>query len=782
MAVAGAPLYYLVVTEPTPGTQLTPELRLVRHLARGSMGSLWVARHEGLGAEVVVKFLFEGTSTNRIDLARFEREATVLASIQSPYVVRYLEHGVSAGLPFLVLEHLEGYDLSVALRRHGPLSPGHVALVIDQVALALSAIHGLGVVHRDVKPSNIFLCGGLQHLPVVKLLDFGIAKCLRAGEPLTSTGQLVGTPNFMSPEQLKAKPVDHRSDLWALGVVTYRALTGQLPFAGETFVEVVMQVVSGRMTPPSSLRPELPASVDRWVERACALDPEARFASAEQMAQALWDALGTRGRTAPSPSGGPMLSSSTTLGLSAVSRAAVLAAAEATSTPPGAPSQQGRPSRLRAGAWAFGLAAAAGGAISLGWGATHRAPPGKPPVVLAQAVRGGDAPERPLGAPSAPALTRPPVAPPASPCPAGMAALGGTGAALAAPAAFCLDAHEVTVDEYRDCVRADACAPATAPPAAQPGGARAAPPAGAQAGGAHATRLAGAQPGGAHAGHPAQPGGAHAAGGSGRRAFDALCTSEQPGRDRHPVNCVDWAGADAYCRRAGKRLPRPDEWEFAVRGAAGRTYPWGEEAPTANHLNGCGTECARWGARHHVVLDALYPDDDGFYATAPVGTFPRGRSVEGVFDLLGNVMEWADDGAAGAAPAGGEGPRLVMGSAWDVSSPAALRATPRASMPPSTRSHLVGFRCASSPVAPPAGRDLGGRGRGGAVLASRPWRRFTAAGSCRRRSSATAPRTSSRSAAATFRRSTTAASTTAFASSTCATSRPRGTRPTATRG
>ncbi|HEU4405174.1 MAG TPA: bifunctional serine/threonine-protein kinase/formylglycine-generating enzyme family protein [Polyangiaceae bacterium] len=652
------------MTEPTPGALLTPSLRLVRPLARGSMGSLWLARHAGHEAEVVVKFLCENASS-RLDLARFEREAQVLASVQSPYVVRYLEHGVSGGgLPYLVLEHLEGYDLAMALRRHGPLGPVHVALVVEQVALALSAIHALGVVHRDVKPSNIFLCGGLRHPPVVKLLDFGIAKLLKSGEPLTSTGQLVGTPNFMSPEQLKAKPIDHRADLWALGIVAYRALTGKLPFGGETFVEVVMHVVSGRMEPPSSLRPDLPRALDRWAERACALDPEGRFASAEQMAQAFWEAIGNKGRSAlfASSGEGTMLPlSASTLGASS------LPAAGAASVPPVAPSLLRAGRRRRVLPWA--LAAAAGCALlSVGWGVSKRPLPLRlpgaaavePVATLATAAPPPSSPPPKIAPPSPVG-----VGAPAPPCPAGMVALGGPASpqgALAAPPAYCLDAHEVTVDEYASCVRAGTCASASA----------------------------------------ARPEGAGGAGGAARRPTDSLCTADLPGRDRHPVNCVDWVSADAYCRQAGKRLPRADEWEFAVRGSSGRTYPWGEEPPSANHLNGCGSECVRWGARHHLAFDLLHADDDGFYATAPVGTFPRGRSVEGVDDLLGNVMEWADEGAGepGARPEAGA-PRLVMGSAWDVSSPSALRMPPRATMPAGARSHLVGFRCAS---APPPGR------------------------------------------------------------------------------
>jgi eukaryotic-like serine/threonine-protein kinase len=649
-----------VVTEPTPGALLTPTLRLTRHLARGSMGSLWLARHDGLGAEVVVKFLCDKASS-RIDVARFEREAMVLAGLQSPYIVRYLEHGVSeAGMPYLVLEHLEGCDLSVALRQHGPLEPAQVALVVEQVALALSVIHRAGIVHRDVKPSNIFLCGGLRHPPVVKLLDFGIAKSLHASEPLTSTGQMVGTPNFMSPEQFKAKAVDHRSDLWGLGVVAYRAMTGQLPFGGEALVEVIMQITAGRMAPASSLRPGLPPAVDRWFQQACALDPDHRFASAEQMAQALWEAIGPRRHTtiAPPPIEAAMVSPASSAPPGPTSLLTTLGAASlpAASLAPTTPSLHRQRGWRRFATRAAVAAAVPCALLAIGWGAAKR-----------RADRpSGEAAEHTLssGAANAPAATSPalsPAPPPATAaavaCPPGMAALGGAGASptpVAAPPAYCLDVHEVTVDEYRACARSGAC-----------------PPAGAATG----------------------------AGGAPHRPLDALCTADLPGRDRHPINCVDWAAADAYCRHAGKRLPKAEEWEFAVRGCSGRTYPWGEEPPSANRLNGCDGECARWGAKHHVPLDALYGESDGFYATAPVGTFPRGRSVEGVDDLLGNVMEWAGDGDDAGAPPGGA-PRVVMGSGWNVSSPSALRMPPRASMPAATRDPLVGFRCAAPPARP----------------------------------------------------------------------------------
>jgi formylglycine-generating enzyme required for sulfatase activity len=192
----------------------------------------------------------------------------------------------------------------------------------------------------------------------------------------------------------------------------------------------------------------------------------------------------------------------------------------------------------------------------------------------------------------------------------------------------------------------------------------------------------------------------------GARAFDPLCTARDPDKRRaHPVNCVTWEMASRYCQAQGKRLPTEAEWEYAARGSDGRRFPWGDEAPNATLVNACGKECAELGKQAHLPLEALYAGDDGWPTTAPVGSFPRGRSPFGVEDLAGNVGEWTGDFYA---PYGAEaqvdpkGPqsgryRMVRGGAWNASSAASLRPTARHRDPPDKRSFAIGFRCAGDP-------------------------------------------------------------------------------------
>ncbi|MBX3224885.1 MAG: protein kinase, partial [Labilithrix sp.] len=213
--------------------------------------------------------------------------------VKSPHVVQMLDHGVSDdGVPFIVMEHLEGHDLGDEIERGGAVDPAKVVAVITQVAKALSKVHAAGLLHRDIKPDNIFLCAGEEET-FVKLLDFGIAKSSAVdqgdgsldGE--TKTGQIVGTPFYMSPEQVTAqKTIDHRSDLWALGVVAYEALTGQRPYDGPSFGALAVKIATGSPPKPSEANPALPPAVDLWFAKACARSAADRFASAKEMAEA----------------------------------------------------------------------------------------------------------------------------------------------------------------------------------------------------------------------------------------------------------------------------------------------------------------------------------------------------------------------------------------------------------------------------------------------------------------------------------------------------------------
>ncbi len=278
------------MAEPSTGSWITPVVRLTRPLRRGGMGAVWLAHHTTLETDVVVKFLASSYCSDKPSRERFAREATAAASVKSPHVVQTLDHGVTdEGVPFIVMEHLEGEDLGEVLQR-GVLTPLQVASVVEQVARALDAAHKKGVIHRDVKPANIFLTDVGARDPFVKLLDFGVAKSMRE-HTLTASGELLGTPVYMSPEQITGEQFDARSDLWSLGIVAFRCLAGRRPFQAESVAAVAYQIVHTAMPAPSSLAPDIPPAVDSWFARSCAREPAKRFSSAREMANALWAAL-----------------------------------------------------------------------------------------------------------------------------------------------------------------------------------------------------------------------------------------------------------------------------------------------------------------------------------------------------------------------------------------------------------------------------------------------------------------------------------------------------------
>jgi serine/threonine-protein kinase len=281
------------------GTRVTQAIRLLRPLGQGGMGRVWVADHEGLQTQVVVKFMADEVAEQSDAAVRFKREASVAASVKSPHVVQVFDHGITDGVPYIVMELLEGRDLADHLAKHGRMAPSDVANMIAQVAKALGKAHQVGVIHRDIKPENIFLCDanadgdGAGGEMFVKLLDFGIAKRDQLVEgSATTTGQVVGTPYYMSPEQIVGeKVIDARTDIWSLGVVAFEAITGVRPFAGTTVgaITLAIHTAKPKMT---ALVPGLPPALDEWFAKACAQDPAARFATAREAANALLVALG----------------------------------------------------------------------------------------------------------------------------------------------------------------------------------------------------------------------------------------------------------------------------------------------------------------------------------------------------------------------------------------------------------------------------------------------------------------------------------------------------------
>jgi serine/threonine-protein kinase len=273
-----------------PGRLVTESLRLVRLLGKGGMGSVWVADHLALHTQVAVKFMSAAAVEDPTLVSRFEREASAAAQIKSPHVVQTLDHGMMSpeGVPFIVMELLEGEDLASRLKRFGPTPMSEVLAVLGQAGKALAKAHAAGIIHRDIKPDNLFLLDGDGDL-FVKVLDFGVAKqASDVSLGMTSTGSTVGTPHYMSPEQLlSAKHIDQRCDLWALSVVAYRMLTGRLPFRGETLGALSVALHQGFFQPPSTFRPDLGPAVDAWFARALHREIDARFATVKELVEAL---------------------------------------------------------------------------------------------------------------------------------------------------------------------------------------------------------------------------------------------------------------------------------------------------------------------------------------------------------------------------------------------------------------------------------------------------------------------------------------------------------------
>jgi len=254
------------------------------------MGHVWRALDRRRGIDVAVKLLRAGAGSRRTMLALFAQEAALAERMLSRHIVRVLERGVSGdGHPFIVFELLDGEDLGQRLDREGTLPIAECAEVIVQVCRALERAHAVGAVHCDIKPENIFLC---ESQGLIKVLDFGISLLASSKAVQPAPGALSGTIEYMPPEHvLDGKTKDARADLYALGVVAYRAVTGNAPFPASTIGELLLAF--SHVPPlPSTLRPESPSRLDTWFETAIHRAPERRFQSAREMADAFARAYG----------------------------------------------------------------------------------------------------------------------------------------------------------------------------------------------------------------------------------------------------------------------------------------------------------------------------------------------------------------------------------------------------------------------------------------------------------------------------------------------------------
>lgn len=274
------------------GAIIADRYRLMRLLGKGGMGEVWAAQHTSLDIPCAVKFIHADASAKPEVRARFEREAKAAAQLRTPNVVQILDYGIFENTPYIAMEYLEGEPLNARLSRRPRLDGPETLHVVTGIARALQKAHIAGIVHRDLKPENVFLVQDIGG-EIPKVLDFGVAKQADTLDSNTKTGALLGTPYYMSPEQAQGiKSVDHRADLWSLAVLTFRCLTGELPFKSTALGDLLIKIVTHPIPMPSHVAPDLPRGFDAWWARAAQRDPDRRFQSAIEMAEGLALALG----------------------------------------------------------------------------------------------------------------------------------------------------------------------------------------------------------------------------------------------------------------------------------------------------------------------------------------------------------------------------------------------------------------------------------------------------------------------------------------------------------
>ncbi len=656
--------------EASPGTVFGGDFRILRPLASGGMGSVFVAEQLSTGRLRALKLMQPQLAADPSFRRRFEQEARIGSLIRSDHVVEVIAAGVDASTeaPWLVMELLSGEDLSDYCRKRGPVPPEETAEILGQLCHGLAAAHDVPIVHRDLKPENVFLSEsrvrGMAF--VVKILDFGIARLL--AEARTTATAAIGTPLWMAPEQAETGGnISPPTDVWPLGLIAFLLLTGKHYWLGAngqdiSIAKLLKEVHLDPLAPASEravalgATARLPPGFDAWFSRCVARNPSDRFRHARDAWTELQPVLGAAATAsaptvlaAPAPDSiqlhadpqGPAASSGTIL--ASPTPASWAATGTSGSGPVGSFPSIPRPppsaSRPRSVWFVLGPLLAvwglAGGAFV--WWKLHQAT-AQPTVDTAEsglalqspsARRSANAPRASTAPSDAVMRLRATVSGATVDVPAGtfrMGALGGD-PSEAPPVdvnvqAFAIDRVEVTVEAYAACVRDGACD---------------------------------------------IPG----VGGD--------CNWGLTDRTRHPINCVSLRQAETFCAWAGKRLPTEAEWEFAARGPQGRRYPWGEDDPQ-------GKLCWK-------RFDMAWGKVEG---TCPVGRYEAGETpATRIADLAGNVAEWTSSRYCphGTASCAAEN-HVVRGGARGATSAAAVRATARSPLAPDARNGQIGFRCA----------------------------------------------------------------------------------------
>ncbi|MCB1044350.1 MAG: protein kinase [Acidobacteria bacterium] len=271
--------------DPLEGKTIGPagqEVLLMRKLGAGSMGAVYEGTHQALHRKVAVKFLNSESGIDTESGGRFVREARAMAQIRSPHVAQVFFTGKHENTPYLVMEYIDGPDFDKYLRAKGSLSANESVRLIREILQGLADAHRTGLTHRDMKPANVMMNQNGQAV----ILDFGLVREV-SGESLTQAGMILGTPRYISPEQVKGKPVDHRSDLYSVGIMFFEMLVGKPPFQASDLVGLMMKHVQAPLPHPSDFEKDVDRHLFAIVERLCQKQPEHRFASAIDVIEAL---------------------------------------------------------------------------------------------------------------------------------------------------------------------------------------------------------------------------------------------------------------------------------------------------------------------------------------------------------------------------------------------------------------------------------------------------------------------------------------------------------------
>ena len=691
------------------GTTVSEKYEIQEVVGEGGFAIVYRAKHTVWQRPVAIKVfraLGDLPAERRDQLVKsFIQEGALLAELSERSAAIYQARDVGMlrtaegrEMPYMVLEWLEGRSLEQVIedekqRQLPPRTAAETLHILEPAALALALAHKKGIAHRDVKPANIFVIGNPRDPRAeytVKILDFGIAKVVQdvqrqAGSFQQTQGVVSSfTPAYGAPEQFSRThgATGPWTDVFALALIFTELMTNEPPLRGDDLTQLAFCSMDPKRRPtPRAYGCETSDALEAALRRALAVTPDERFRSTGEF----WDALRTALAMEPmrafagadstrSSGSNPALAAPDSGG-----RTQQQAPPNMTATLAPDPEQRTMqtppPSLVPSPAPPTST-----GALFAGLGAGV--------VLLAGLLAGGvylfalrgkaEVAPPPVSATPA-ALSAAPAIPPPATCPPGMIRIEGGKFFMGSddrkdeeaerPAhqvtlsPYCIDTTEVTVAQYKQCSDKGECKRAPRD---------------------------NEWPGITAREH---------------KIYDPLCTiRDAETKGQHPINCVDHELSDAFCTASGRRLPTEAEWEFATRGSDGRKYPWGDEPPTSNNrLNACGKECLAWGKKNNEEVAAMYPVDDGFATTAPVGSFPNGASPFGLQDVVGNVWEWAHDWYApytpGAQtdPVGGTGTeRVLRGGAWNGSDPAWVRPTYRFKSEPTLRSHGIGFRCAKA--------------------------------------------------------------------------------------